>query len=345
MQPRRSTANKVFELTSIIIGAFIGAGFVSGREVAEYFAKYGFVSIVFAFGVSVLFYLFIKICLCIGNKTGKCDKNIKYIFKKYNVIVNILIIIACLINVGAMIAGCYTIGKIFNSNGLLYILPIVSIILCFIVNLKKFGGISFINKLVVPVLIILICLICFTTIFQSSHVTILITNFYISILGGGVSSIVYVLFNMLLLGVLMLDIGGRYTIHEITISSKVSACLIGILITIISSSIILSNKGVILSDMPLLIECIAINKKFGVVFAVCQFLGIFTTLISSSYLVSNIFNQRLKSYAVCILISLAIGIVISFIGFYNIVDYMYKLTGILSVIFFLLLLKCTKRLK
>ena len=330
--------SKIFELVSVIVGAFIGAGFVSGREVAEYFAKYGFISVFFAFLVVILFFIFVKYCLAIGNKIGKCDNILQIVFKNKYKLIQLLLIIACVINIGAMIAGCVAIGEVMQLEILKILLPTFAVMGCYIVISKRYGGISLINKLVVPVLLILIILITLLTISNSLTVTLPSTNILLTIFGGATSSIIYVLFNMLIIGVLMIQIGANYSKKEIEYSSKISSVIIGVLIALVSLSIVMSDSNVISSDMPLLVECLNISNSFAGIFAVCQFLGIFTTLISSAFLVSQVFNIKIKNYSLCIIFSLLIGIIISFIGFYNIVDYLYKFTGILSAIFFLILI-------
>ena len=51
---------KCFGLIWIIIGTFIGAGFVSGKEIYNYFSRFGILSIFMIVLATFLFYFFVK---------------------------------------------------------------------------------------------------------------------------------------------------------------------------------------------------------------------------------------------------------------------------------------------
>ncbi len=313
------------------MGAFIGAGFISGREVAIYFAKFGFWSILFSFIVVLIFYVLIKYALLIGKKYNIDDKNMFIVYNKYTNTVNILTVFASLINIGAMIAGAYSIGKTFGFGNIGYILAASLIIITYLIVKTRFGGLSCINQIFAFTIIVILLSISIITIFKHNDLTLPCTNTLLGFFGGLSNSIIYVLFNMYLLGILMIQIGARYDIKTINRSSIISAILIGVLILFISLSITFSSPNVYNSDVPMLEESIVINNWFAYVFAFCQFIGILTTIVCSTYLASNAFALRIKSYKFSIILSLLIGLLISFIGFYNIVDYLYKLTGVFGL--------------
>lgn len=332
--------NKTLELVSVIIGCFIGAGFVSGREVAVYFAQFGLVSIATSILQILLFYIFVKMCLIVGKKYNVCDNNMSCIVKKYDNLAFYIIIICTLINVGSMVAGSKAIGVIFGSNSLEWILPLCMLLLTFIFLCRKYSGLAMANFLLVPMLVILILVISVTTCFTAGTMTLPDTNLFVNIFGALGSSIVYVFFNMLLLGVLLIQIGHKYSYREIKSGAIISSIIIGVLILIISMSIILSGDNVLSSDMPLLQESINLDYYFSIVFAICQFCGIFTTILSSTFIATNMIADKGVNYYLSMILVMIAGILISFIGFANIVNYLYKLTGTLSFVFFAILFKC-----
>ena len=333
-QKENMRLSNIVGLVGLILGTFIGAGFVGGREVAQYFSKYGFVAISMVILGFFMFYIFIRYSLLIGKKYNNVDNSINNVIKKGDWAVNVLIVLASLINVGAMIAGAYSIGAMFNIDCLKFLLPIVLLIFCFLVVKKRISGLERVNMILVPILLIAILIIAITTCFTSSNVTVLDMSIYEMIFGSIGSVLIYVLFNMFLLSVLLIQIGNNYTMKEIKVGSFVSSLIISILILLITLSITLSDKGVILSAIPLLQECINIDYNFAFVFAICQFFGIFTTIISSCYLTSNIMEKKIKSFNMSIIFTLILGIIISIIGFERIVKYLYALSGIMSIVFF-----------
>jgi len=331
--------NKTVELASIVIGTYLGAGFVSGKEVVEYFAKYGFVSIFFAVFVGFLLCKFVNCCIIIGIKYKDCDNILNHIFKKSYPIVLLIIVINSIISVSAMIAGASSIGIVLDSKICQVILPLACIVLCFILLQFSHNGFAKLNKVLVPILLFLIVLIPLITCINSLGISIMLPLNILEVsVQGFVNSILYLFFNILTLGILLIQIGGLYTYKQAKRASVISSIIITSLIILISLSVILSNPNIILSDMPLLNEA----KQLGVVmqygFAVCQLLAVFTTLVSSVYIIINLFSRRVSKNKI-ILVSLIIGFTISLIGFSNIVKYLYKITGFVSILFFTLLFK------
>ena len=145
--------NNVLDLVSVILGTFIGAGFVGGREVAQYFSKYGFFAIFMFFVILVLFYIFIKTTLLIGNKYRHNDKKYCSIYKKYSSFVNVLIFVSVIINIGSMIAGAYSIGMMFNMDLLRFIVPSLVVIGCFFVVKNRYNAMKNVNVVAVPLII------------------------------------------------------------------------------------------------------------------------------------------------------------------------------------------------
>ncbi len=328
--------SKTFELVSIIIGTFLGAGFISGKEVAVYFAKYGFLSICFSIISGILFYIFVKMCLQIGKKLGDGNNNLRSIFGKIFPIVNFLILINCFIGIGAMIAGAGSVGDVLDISILKIILPIICVIGCIILLQFKYTGFTKINILIVPVIIFLLIAIPLISCFNSDGLTIAVTNVFRMFLGGVVDSILYIFFNMLSLGVLLIQVGAKYKDKEISRASIISSIIIVSLIIVMCLSMIFTDSSVIYSDMPLLQEARNISVICSYVYAICQFLGIFTTLVSSTYVTINILSDKMSNNS-AIFLSLFLGILISFLGFANIVNYLYKLNAFISIIFFILL--------
>ncbi len=338
LQQNRNMKNKkVIELVCVIIGTFIGAGFVSGREVAQYFSIYGFVGVIYALLEIFIFFMFIKYCLFVGKKHIINDNNNIFCDRRLCNITNIIILLSTIINIGAMISGASSIGVVMQNDAMAIILPIAVIVGTFLILNFRYNGMKWTNVAIVPILIILILIITITSSISSNNVMIPSSSIFVNILGGAASSIIYVFFNMLLLGVLLIQIGHQYTDREIRASAMISSIIIGVLIAVITLSITLSDSTVIGSDMPLLSESLYIGRDFAIIFAICQLCGIFTTMISSTYLTAGIINSKLRSYRLSIILSILIGLVISFIGFFNIVNYLYKLTGVFSIIYFVIL--------
>ena len=328
---------RVIGLSSVILGTFIGAGFIGGREVCEYFSKYGFFAVFMTIVAFVVFAIFMYICMVVGKKYSTNDNNACVLYNNHSNIAKYIILVSGLINVGSMIAGSYSVASVFGSKQVCVIIPFLVIVLCYFVVKNRYNALTKVNVIVVPIILVVIIVITSITCFNSNDIVVPIKNIFVTLFGGIGSVVIYVFFNMLLLGVLLIQIGKEYSYKELRFSAVISSFVISVLILLISLSITLSGNDVFNSSVPLLQECININTYFAKFFGICQLFGIFTTLISSAYLTSNILVDKVRNYKKCIIISLLVGLVVSILGFQNIVSYLYFLTGIMSIGFYVIL--------
>src|SRR5574344_728640 len=71
---------KALQVVFIIVGTIIGAGFISGKEIAIYFSNYGYLSLIYLIIFFFIFYYSIHLLL---NKSFNCEyKNIYDINKQ-----------------------------------------------------------------------------------------------------------------------------------------------------------------------------------------------------------------------------------------------------------------------
>jgi uncharacterized membrane protein YkvI len=144
------------KIASIYVGTVIGAGFASGREIIEFFGVYGIKGI---FGITISGILFsliggLLLLKIFNNKISGFEELICKIFgKKFGLILDNIMTIFLYTGFSVMVAGS---GAIFEEElGLSFNLGIiVMIVLSFIVFLFSLEGLSFINSLLVPLLII-----------------------------------------------------------------------------------------------------------------------------------------------------------------------------------------------
>lgn len=144
------------KIASIYVGTVIGAGFASGREIVEFFGVYGLKGILGMIISGILFssvgsLLLIKIY---NNKIKGFNELVNSIFgKKIGLIIDTIITFSLYTGFSVMISGS---GAIFKEElGLSYNIGIIIMVICsFIVFLFSLEGLSFINTILVPLLII-----------------------------------------------------------------------------------------------------------------------------------------------------------------------------------------------
>ena len=121
----------VWTFVMAILGAIIGAGFASGKEIVSFFGKYGYWVIPFLVLAAILFFF----CFYIFSNLGKDIKPksisdiTSKIFGKAGVFVDFSFILSTFITLASMLAGCDSIGGIMFGDG--YSFCYISIIYLF----------------------------------------------------------------------------------------------------------------------------------------------------------------------------------------------------------------------
>ena len=82
---------KVFACVFMILGCFMGAGFVSGREVSAYFSKFGSCSVYSIILVTILLFVLILFFLLLSRKTDSFESFARLYFGRFHIIANWLL--------------------------------------------------------------------------------------------------------------------------------------------------------------------------------------------------------------------------------------------------------------
>ena len=310
---------KILSAVCLILGCFLGAGFVSGREVAYYFSRFGEMSYLPCIVCGVLFFILTMFFFIISSKVSNTSEFFSMYFKKCATVVEWLFAICIVIFIGSMIAGTSALADCLGYNKLVFVM--FTMILTFLVVNKNIQGISNINTILVPILILVLCL----TIrngeypFSSSNEPIL-SMFY---------GAAYVFINIVSLGLIIIEIGYKYTFKEKVIVSIISTTIIVGLLLGINYSIISNN--LVDAVMPNLVLSRS-NFLLYFVMQIAVYLGLFTTLISNTFLLSRFVNKYIRDKRLSIIFCLLMGLLISLCGFNNIVGFVYIFIGIVGVV-------------
>lgn len=321
---------KVLSLVFMILGCFLGAGFVSGREIASYFSRFGDCSWIAIIVAGVIFFVCLFFFLQLSNKARNFSEFISMYFGRFGVIITCLFSLCFFILITSMIAGTVSIAKALNlSNVVIAILTLIISYICVSSNGKMLSKINFI--LMPIILIIILCICGFNLEFAGEN-----SNITWSI----VSSTNYVLINIVSLGIFVLEIGSKYTVREKLLASIIVTIIIVLFMFVINNAII--NNDLIYVDMPVL----EIAKMQGVYLTIITagiiWCGLFTTIISCVYILSNFVNALIGNYKLTVAIILLSAFGCSFVGFEIMVSYIYSIIGVFGFIFMLFIFKKEK---
>lgn len=328
-----------------IVGAMIGVGLASGKEVVSFFARYGFWSLAFCFVSGVGFFVLIYISLKINSKCKNAHKNknrkteinkVKYEYitqigyKKhattylYNMILYICQISIC----SAMFAGIGSVLDTFRMSFilkflLLVVLYFVSILILNSGNRVVYSFNAFLSVvLILFVFVILIVGLCFGKV--------------CNVVGCSFSNAVclkcflYAGMNVLTVYPILKDSANFVeNKNEIFLISLISSILISVVLFVVCLCVLLFSGMNIYNDMVML----TISKSFNDVLFVVHFclicISIFSTLLSTAYGASKCFGKYKFNNVVNVTVSFAL----SFVGFSNLIDFVYPLLGIIFIVY------------
>ncbi len=306
----------------LIIGTIIGAGFASGRELISFFGSAipPFTALVCAliiFGLSFVF-------LYIGSKIGESGISAvnRRLAGKAHLILDIFLLVNNFIVLAGMLAGIDSLGGMFLNIAPAY--SVISGALSIFVVCKGIKGLLDCNKIVVPVIIVALILICAFTIRPQGFDGGAFVGKTLGI------SVIYICMNMMLAGTILTTVGGLDN-KTIALSSALAAILMGTLIALIVLA--LNNSGYSSFDMPLMALAKQISPfVFGLI-AIVIAISIFTTMLTAMSGLVSWFEPMFKSKFFASIVVLIGGFAVSNLGFSNVVSYLYPVIGVIGLFY------------
>ncbi len=308
-----------FKTAFLIIGTIIGAGFISGREIIEFFGGNAFLS---AIAAGFLFFLTSLLSLFVGAEYKNMSGVNGALFKRSRKLVNLSLYL-CMMAVGAAsVASIDSLGvSLFSLPENLPIFSIAALLCAHICSKKGISGLTFVNALLVPVMLV------------STLVLTLIKGGFSYECNGNSSVIEYVCFNMFLSVAVIFELGGKTDKKTAFYSSLVAGVVTAVYIILIYGSVSYEGANAINADLPLFYAISTLGKGASVCFAAVLVTGAFTTLISAYYPLAKGFVSLLgKRGDFTALITVFL---ISRLGIKNIVAHVYPVAGIIGAVYFL----------
>lgn len=330
----------VLKVTFVIIGTMIGAGFASGKEIFLFFNSYGikgFVGVLISTLLSS--YIIAKVFEIVKNKDiqnygefleclhpSQKEKGIMV-----NTILNAMIQIFLLITFYIMIAGfsAYFSQEIGVSG---MVGSILIGVLCYFTFMGNQEGIAKANTLLVPVLILMIVVLGIKGIRAEE----LMGEIGISYTQEGswlVSSLLYASYNSILLIPILITMKS-YIQKKRDVFSIVFLCFI--VLSVLAAIIYLLIQTIPIDVNKLELPMVYIAGKLGLIFKyIYGFVilsSIFTSAISAGYSFLENTTKQAKAYRiVCFFICIS-SILVSKVGFSNLVSSLYPIFGYLGLI-------------
>ena len=310
------------KLILLIIGTIIGAGFVSGKEIAIFFSNYGYLSLIFIFPMFFLLYFIIFKLLCIGSKNkinNASDLNI-IIFKKDNKVIKIFTFVSFVILSSTMFSAIPSaLGFEHLGVNKILITLAISFALCFVIS-KDIGVMQTICLFVVPIILIMILFVCFQN-FATPK-----SGLIFDIVLVPYNALNYVCRNMFLSYFVISKSSFDMTQKQCKQVSFFASLLLCAFMAI-EILVELGNPQILSTQMPMLYLAKSSNILHTLYLIVLQF-AIITTLISALVTLKSFFNFKNKISNIILPIALCASL--SMIRFDYFVEYLYPIIGMMG---------------
>ncbi len=339
----------ILKVVFVIIGTLIGAGFASGQEMYLFFYSYGIEGLIGILISSILMGIVIyKVLVKVKKHNIETYKDLLETFFKIktkdkflnlenviNIVINIFILITFFIMIagfGAYFSQELGIDSLIGSS----VLALIS----FIIFKSSTKGVVKASEILVPMLILIVAII---GIINLKQIDILRLEQYATKTNNSnfaISGIIYCSYNSILLIPVLITlkeyITSKKQILGISIITTVITIILSVLIFMLLVKVDVDIKKL---EMPVVYVASHMSKMFGLLYGFVILTSIFTTTISlgNGFLQNTSKNE--KSYTQIALIMCITSVIISKIGFSNLISSLYPIFGYLGIIQILLLFK------
>jgi uncharacterized membrane protein YkvI len=330
---------KIFQVATVFIGTIVGAGLASGKEITEFFTKYGIGSFLAIIACGIIY-------IILGSIISKVS--VDYNLNSYSDLINIIspnvlgkftgfittfflissssIILA---GSGALIHQFFGIPKLLGS--------LIMIIIAVFFLLRDTEGLIEVNSFIVPGLIGTLTLIT-ALYFSFCKDTISFNNIYSfppQKSGLLISTILYAGYNTLSASGVLVPLSTQVKKTK-TMIIGVATGAIGLTLLCLMINLLLTiNQPYIYNyEIPLLFVANRFGNIIQALLLVIIWLEMFSTEVSDVYSISKTLEQTFNiKFKQAIFIVLGTALLISQLGFGNLITKLYPVFGLLSLLF------------
>ncbi len=306
-----ATFKKSIKISLVVLGSVIGAGFITGREILEFFGGQNLLlsSAIFV----VLFFVFLLYIFLSNSLNSSVSK----------AVLNPLIYAGNLIIFSGMLSAIDSLFvEVFKIQTIVFYPSIFVLILSNLVVSKGVEGIENANKFLTPTIVIIT--LFFIVFFGNAN--------YVEITSVSLNKCFqYVGLNLFMSSILFNKLGKSVSKKTAVLSAVLSSLVLGLLICLISLVLFGESSEILNSDIPLL-SIFNKNIVCFLIFSLVLAFGIVTTLFSSHYPLYLLVETKKYNFLSQFLLS-AVAFSLSRLGFYSIVAKFYPILGSVGIVF------------
>lgn len=311
--------NKVWTTVFLIFGTIVGSGFSSGKEIFVFFSRFGFLSYLYIFFASVLFFLLFYLFLRKGQRIFERFEKSKF--------VTIILIFISIVFTSSMFAGLKSLFS-FSSSFLYVFLCAVLLSLVLFITLKGMKTLERFTALIMPICAFIFLGVLFFLIFEKSNLTYQKNSVF-----GVLYAPLYVALNFSTSTFIIAKAGRDLSKKQCFLASLFSSLLLFSFL-MLGNFVLNMHPESFYAEMPFLFLCQGNSFFFFLAYLVI-FIGCLTTLLSLCVTLNESLKAIFKNEVLTLSFSIFLPFLISECGFSYIVSYLYPSASVLAI--FLLL--------
>lgn len=329
-----------FKLMFTFAGCFLGAGYVSGQELWQFFGSFGKVGLVGMTIAAVLLSAFGIILTRYVQLTGISDMDKVVIRKDNKILRGIFVALEVFFLFGVFVIMTAGVGAMLNQ--VFRLNPLIgSAIFTVCVALTAICGMSGMVtafSVTVPLLVIMSAVIFAVSGFKNGFSAIdfsISTNENPLLQNWLISSVVFVSYNLFASIGILTPIGKAVEKKSTLYTGIIGG---GVLLLVIALGIMLTmalNPESVFAQLPMLSAAQNINSVFTYIFAFLLFGGMFGTSVSSVFAIDEFAESRFKfskkSSVILIVVTCLLSFAGSIFGFDKLIGIVYPVCGYLGV--------------
>ena len=340
MKKQSAKSFGILKISSAYIGTVVGAGFASGQEVLQFFSAFGWQGL-WGIAVSSLLFFFIGYSVLLIGRSLKARSHVDIVRatngRVLGFVIDAVITLFLFGALAAMIAGA---GAIFREQ---FHIPAIwgtlamALITLLTVATGTRGVVNAISY-VVPFLLAAVLYICIHSI--ATNPLTASDVLAASALEGAtpnwlLTAVNYASYNIVIASAVLGPIGAATeSKRNLFWGALLGAAGLGIGILAINLCLLTSISNVASKEVPMIEIASEISAAVKLLFAVVLFAEVYTTAVGNLYGFVRRIPFKLPKVWI-IIISSALALAVSQLGFYNMVKYLYPAVGYGGILFFL----------
>lgn len=319
----------------VYVGTVVGAGFASGREIVRFFTIYGGYSI---WSILIATFLFIWVGIkifklgLVFTSQSFCS-TIRLVFGTISPMVNGYMVLAMVLIGAAMLAGS---GALFEEylhipfwTGI-----IITALITLVIVLYGMKGILIVNAWIVPMILIFNLYIFVYTLMTRGYWVAYTPSFNVTPFDLLKTGVFYASFNIILsVGVLAPMASEVNDPKALLFGGVLGGGTLGTMIFVLNYCLLSHVPAIYNYDIPILCIVHQMGPLFSGLYALVTWGGILTTLVANFFTIASVI-QEVFGIPVYLSSTIAMGVcfILSFVGFSQIVNWVYPLLGMIGFV-------------